>query len=133
MNSQIRSYDLWLQSVRWLARVGSLVTIIIVAMFIIGDGGSLSAITTRDLVGLALFPGGVALGMLVAWRHEVEGALLSIACLVGFYIVCQLFLGKFPSGWAFLVFTSPAFLFLLSGLMERSRAVGHHHPQVGHP
>jgi hypothetical protein len=133
MHSQIWSYELWLKSLRWLARAGSLVTIIIVAMFIIGEGGTSSALSTRDLIGLALFPGGVALGMLMAWRHEVEGSLFSIGSLAGFYIVCQVVLGKFPSGWAFLVFTSPAFLFLMSGLMERARVVGHQNPQVGHP
>ena len=53
--------------------------------------------------------------MLISWRRELEGSLLSLASLAGFYLVYGLVLtGRLPGGWAFLVFTAPAFLFLAS-------------------
>lgn len=126
MHSQVLSFELWIKSVRWLARAGSVIVIALLALFVVGEGGhSTVPIRARDLAGLALFPLGVVLGMIVAWRHELEGSFLSLGCLAAFYVVCGLMVGNFPDGWAFIVFTSPAFLFLVSGLMDKLKHARH--------
>ena len=91
MHSQVLSYELWLKSIRWLARTGSLVVIVLVLLFIFAEGNSGTLpIRGRDIAGLTLFPGGVVLGMIVAWKHELEGSFLSIGSLIGFYVLCGL-------------------------------------------
>lgn len=133
MHSQVLSYDLWVKSLRWLGRAGSLAVIFVLALFVVGEAGHNTVpVRARDLPGLALFPVGVVLGMILSWKYELEGSFLSIGSLIGFYAVCHLMVGNFPNGWAFIVFTAPAFLFLLSGLMEKFKPHGHY-PQLHHP
>lgn len=40
MHSQVLNYDLWLRSLRWLARAGSLAVIVLLLLFIFGEGNS---------------------------------------------------------------------------------------------
>jgi len=102
-------------SLRWLARGTSAVSIAVIMLFFIGEGFHPSQVAPRDWIGLMFFPFGVILGMLISWRRELQGSLLSLASLAGFYLVYGLVLtGRLPGGWAFLVFTAPAFLFLAS-------------------
>ncbi|HZM85841.1 MAG TPA: hypothetical protein VFF31_04705, partial [Blastocatellia bacterium] len=74
-----------------------------------------------EWIGLLFFPFGVVVGMLVAWKREALGGFLSIGSLMCFYLVYGLIMGDGPPrGWAFAMFTAPAFLFLLSGLMTKN-------------
>lgn len=133
MHSPNFGYGSVIKSVRWLARAGSLAVIGVLLLFIIGEGSHSGVpIRARDLAGLALFPVGVVLGMIVSWKYEIEGSFLSIGSLIGFYIVCGWLVGNLPNGWAFIIFTSPAFLFLLSGVMDRLKAHGQY-PRLHHP
>ncbi|PWT95698.1 MAG: hypothetical protein C5B55_00950 [Blastocatellia bacterium] len=129
MHSHVFSYESWVKTIRWLARGSSLAVIAVLALFIIGENNSVP-IRVRDLAGLALFPVGVVLGMLVSWKHELEGSLISIGSLIGFYFACALIAGSLPDGWAFVVFTSPAFLFLVTGVMDKFHHSHIHHPYV---
>ena len=100
-------------SLRWLARGTSAVSIALILLFFVGFRRS--QVAPREWIGLMFFPFGVILGMLISWRRELEGSLLSLASLAGFYLVYGVVLtGRLPGGWAFLVFTAPAFLFLAS-------------------
>src|SRR5512138_3606586 len=120
MHSPNFGYGSVITSLRWLARAGSLAVIGVLLLFIVGEGSHSGVpISARDLAGLALFPVGVVLGMIVSWKYEIEGSFLSIGSLIGFYILCGWLVGNLPNGWVFIIFTSPAFLFLLSGVMDR--------------
>ena len=106
-------------SLRWLARGTSTVSIALLLLFLNSDGWN--RVTAREWIGLVFFPFGVILGMLISWRRELEGSLLSLASLGGFYLVYGVALtGRLPGGWAFLVFTAPAFLLLASWLVEKA-------------
>ena len=100
-------------SLRWLARGASAVSIAIILLFFIGFHPS--QVAPRDWIGLMFFPFGVILGMLISWKRELEGSLVSLASLAGFYLIYGVMLtGRLPGGWAFVAFTAPAFLFLAS-------------------
>ena len=117
------SYEdqVWVIWVRWLARVTSLVSAGLLLLFIIGEGSGPNPITARVWIGLLFFPFGVVAGMAVAWRREVLGSLVSIGSLASFYIVYGLVLAHaMPRGGYFALFTAPAFLFLLAGLISRN-------------
>jgi len=106
-------------SLHWLARGTSAVSIALILLFFIGFRPT--QVAPRDWIGLMFFPFGVILGMLISWRRELEGSLLSLASLAGFYLVYGLVMtGRLPGGWAFLVFTAPALLFLASWFARKT-------------
>src|SRR5512140_16976 len=91
--------------VRWTARFWSVATVAFVVAFIAGEGIYPSAV--HEWIGLVFFPFGVCVGMLVAWRFEAAGGMITVASLVLFYILSAIATGQFPAGWAFLAFSAP--------------------------
>jgi hypothetical protein len=109
--------------VRWLARVWSLASVTLVALFVIGEGFDPSELTPDEWLGFAFFPFGISLGMLLAWRREGLGGAITTGCLLAFYAVHRATAGSFPRGWAWFVFAAPGMLFLLCWLLARSAVV----------
>ena len=107
-------------ALHWGARVLSLVSTFVILLFFVGERFEISRVAAREWVGLLLFPLGVVVGFAVAWWKEGLGGAISIACVLGFYLVYGLVLnGRLNQGWAFFVLASPGLLFLLSGLRSR--------------
>jgi hypothetical protein len=99
----------------------SILSIGLLALFLFGEGFDVRVIDGSEWIGLLFFPFGVVVGFLVAWKREALGSLISIGSLLCFYLAYGLMLsGRLPRGWAFAAFTSPAFFFLVSSLMERT-------------
>ena len=100
------------QVIRWLARAGSVASIGLLVAFLVGEG--LPPITCQS----ALFPFGVMVGLLVAWRFERTGGTITVACLLMFYALEYFCGGAFPKGSAFWLISAPGALFLVSGWMR---------------
>ena len=64
------------------------------------------------------FPTGVIIGMAVAWWKEGVGSLVTLGSLLAFYVVYGYLMRNHLGGWAFVVFASPGFLFLLHWLLS---------------
>ena len=127
MNSQLRQGTAWVIRARWFARATSVLSIGLLMLFIIGEGSGPRAVANREWLGLLFFPFGVAVGLVVAWKRELLGSFLSIGSLACFYIVYGFILSsRLPRGWLFAAFTSPAFFFLLTKLMERTMKGNRH-------
>ena len=94
-------------AMRWAGRATSLVSIAVLSLFL--SGGNEALPSGREWFGLALFPGLVVLGFVVAWWKELTGAVISIAALIAFHIWFAAF------GVYFALFTLPAIFFLISG------------------
>jgi hypothetical protein len=81
----------------------------------------------KGLIQLTFFPFGVILGMIVAWWKEGVGAAITLGSLLGLYLVYGYFMRYHIAGWAFLIFASPGFLFLVHWLLggtEKRHALG---------
>jgi hypothetical protein len=89
------------------------VSIGLVILFIVGEGFNPTLIKPAEWIGLLFFPVGISIGMILAWWQEGIGGSITVGSLVMFYIIHFATVGKFPNGWAWLVFTIPGFLFLL--------------------
>ena len=114
MFQQRRKEDLWLKLLRSVARVLSVVSTVVLILFIIGEGFEPSRIAPKEWLGLALFPTGLIIGFSIAWFREGAGGAVTIASLFGFYLAMQ------PSNsWPFAVFALPGFLFLIYRLFSR--------------
>lgn len=109
------------------ARVGSIASITLLLMLFVGEGFDPSHVTAKQWVGLVFFPLGVMVGMVIAWWKEGLGAAITLGSLVALYVVYGYLMRYHIAGWAFLVFASPAFLFLIHWLLrgaEERHAMG---------
>lgn len=126
LNSAI-NLGLPLAVIEWLARLTSIASITLLLMLFAGEGLHPSRITTSEWVGLLFFPIGVMIGMVIAWWKEGVGSLVTVVSLLAFYVVYGYLMRNHLGGWAFIVFASPGFLFLLHWLLrgaEERHALG---------
>lgn len=103
---------------RWLALITSLVSLILLTMFLM-DGERFNP-RPKQLVGMAFFPLGVAVGLIVAWWKEGIGAAIALISLACFYTIYGWLMGGNVNTLWFVVFASPAFLFLTAWALSRS-------------
>ena len=96
-----------------LARAGSIASITLLAMIFFGEESRSHEISRNEWIGLTFFPLGVAIGMIIAWWKEALGSVLTVASLIGFYVVYGYLLQNHIGGWWFIVFSAPGFLFLV--------------------
>ncbi len=101
---------------RWLARLGSLVSVALLLLFLVGEELHPSQLALAEVVGLLFFPIGVMVGMLLGWRWETLGGAVTVLSLLAFYKVMYAASGRFPEGIWFALFALPGLLFLYCGL-----------------
>ena len=117
--------DKTLQVVRWIARISSGFAAAFILLFFIGEGliggfEPLLHMTIRETLMMVAF---VALwmGLLLGWKWELYGGLLTICGITAFYLVDYLFSGTLPRVPLPLIFASPCLLFLYCGLQTRKK------------
>ena len=103
----------------WIARAASVASITLLVMIFLGEAFHPSQISPEEWAGLIFFPIGVIAGMIIAWRKEAMGGFVTVASLVGFYLVYGYLLRNHIGGWFFLAFSAPGFLFLFHWLLCR--------------
>ncbi len=109
--------------VRWIARIGAGLTAVFILFFFIAhaitDGLTpFLYLTARETAMMAAFAA-VWLGLLVGWKWELVGGLLTVGGVIAFYLLDYLFSGMFPRGPFFLIFALTGVLFLYCGVMDR--------------
>lgn len=104
-----------------LARLTSIASIALLLMLFVGESFEPSKITANEWAGLVFFPIGVVAGMVIAWRNEGVGAVVTLGSLVGFYLVWGYLMRNHIGGWAFIAFASPSLLFLAHWLLRGDR------------
>ncbi|HTI05074.1 MAG TPA: hypothetical protein VL549_07145 [Gemmatimonadales bacterium] len=106
---------------RWTARLSSLAVIGLIVLFAF-DGHS-GKPTPVEMLGILFFPGLICIGFLLGWWREDVGALVATVGLIGIYVWSKVVAGHFPRGPWFVVFWSPALLFMAAWLVRRSAHV----------
>ncbi len=115
-----------LQVVRWVARVSSGFSAALILLFFIGEGliggfEPLLHMSVRESLMMVAFVA-VWLGLLLGWRWELYGGLLTACGVVAFYLVAYLFSGTLPRVPFPLIFASPSLLFLYCGFQTRKKS-----------
>jgi hypothetical protein len=105
--------------VRWTARILAVASVGLILAFLVGEGFDASRIQPGEWLGLVFFPVGICVGMILAWWREGLGGAITVGSLAAFYLIHLATAGAFPSGWAFLLFAVPGFLFLVSWQQSR--------------
>jgi len=112
--------------IEFLARLGSIASIALLVLIFWGEAFNPAQITRTEWVGLLFFPIGITIGMVVAWWKEGLGSTITIGSLAAFYVVYGYIFKNHIGGWAFIVFASPGFLFLLHWLFRNARSTKWH-------
>jgi hypothetical protein len=108
--------------IRWIARIWSITSISFILAFLIGEGMTPIQITPMEWIQLLLFPFGVVLGLIVAWRWEGLGGSITLISFVTFYALHYAVSGDLPRGPYFALVAAPGLLFLLGWTLSRRKA-----------
>jgi hypothetical protein len=108
------------RAIIWVARIWSLAAVGFVLLFLVGEvlNGQGGKPTGAEWIGLAFWPGGVCLGLIIAWFRLGLGGAIATGSLVGFYIWYLLERGTFPRGAYFILVAAPGVLFLVASLLS---------------
>ncbi len=105
--------------VLWVARVWSLINLGFVILIMGGELLTPHApppTSARDIISMAFFLG-MCLGLVIAWRWEAIGGVITLAGLAAFYITLYLADGRLPRGPYFVLVAAPGILFLVHWAM----------------
>lgn len=122
MDGRSDRHQRWVLALRWTARVWSVASVALVLAFIVGEG--FHPKWPDEWLGVLFFPIGISVGMILAWWKEGLGGSVTVGSLLALYVVHLATAGKFPKGWAWLVFAAPGFLFLLASRWSRKPTAG---------
>jgi len=103
--------------IRWTARIWSIIVFGLIILLIIGEG--INPSFTYEWLGLFFIPFGISIGMILAWWWEGLGGIIIVGSLIAFYAIYIATTNTFPKGFAWLLFSVPGFLFLLSWYQSR--------------
>lgn len=105
-----------LRKLRWIARITSVLFIFGLIVIFFGDQYENSEIRSHEWLGVLYFPVGFVAGLIIGWKNDLIGGLISVLCLWIFYFVYSLkYTGQIPPIISFLIFSVPAILFLVAG------------------
>ena len=103
---------------RWSARATSLCVLGFLALFALGAKVDLAALEPIEWIQMLFFLW-TAVGMILAWRWEARGGMLSLLGLLAFHVTEWSTSGRWPRGWALPALAVPGLLFLASAWVGR--------------
>jgi glucose-6-phosphate-specific signal transduction histidine kinase len=106
---------------RVIARAAGVICLAIIVLFLIGEDLVFGYMSSREWVGFLFFPIGVFVGLVLSFREELMGGMITVASVLSFYLVYGLLLNSsIEQGWALLPFLVPGVLFVAYGLFRSS-------------
>ena len=119
--NQIKTF----QVVRWISRVSAGFAATLILLIFIGEGLTggfepLLHMTARETLMVVAF-NALWLGLLLGWKWELYGGLLTVCGVAAFYLVDYLFTGTPPKVLLPLFFALPGFLYLYCGFQTRKK------------
>lgn len=105
---------------RWTARIWSVASTLLLLAFAFGGREHLR-FTAGEAVAFLLFPIGTIVGLAVAWRRELLGAVITLGSFALFSVYFAASNGRSPLNVYFLVLIGPAFLHLANAVFVRRK------------
>ena len=111
------------QVIRWIARISAGFAAALILLLFIGEGLTggfepLLHMTARETLMAVAFIA-LWLGLLLGWKRELYGGLLTVCGVAAFYLVDYLFSGTLPGVLLPLIFALPSLLYLYCGFQAR--------------
>ena len=122
MNDSKNKYYALAITVRWIARIWSITSVGLILFIVFGYGFNPEIFPRAgEIVELIFFPIGIIMGMIMAWKWEGIGAIITIGSLLAFYIIELIRDGALPEGVFFVLLSAPGFFFLIYWLLLYKR------------
>ncbi len=103
---------------RWIARFIAFSLVVITVIFVTGSGLNIAGADLSHKLQMIAFAVMFA-GLLLAWKWETLGGILTLAGLALFLVLDYLLFGTFLKFWVFLVYAIPGVLFLYCRYQEK--------------
>ena len=106
-----------------VARIWSIFSLAFITIFFVGEGimSEATALQSNEWIGLAFFPTGLAIGLILAWWREGWGGLIGLGSFLAFYLSHYLTTSTFTRGPYFALVAAPTLLFLLYAYLKNRR------------
>lgn len=113
---------------RWFARVWAAAVVAFVGVFLLihllgAIGGLTFRGNTFELIRFLCFPTGLVAGLLLGWRWELWGGLVTIGSIAGYHLVNVVAMNDVPFDWLITSFAFPGILYFLSAVLHRSETI----------
>ena len=97
---------------RWIARLSSLAGVVILVLYVWLARLNPAELPRIELIIFLFMPVGIGLGYLISWGWEGTGPIISLVCLIGYYV--SYYLTAHTIFLDFLFLAIPPVLFLIS-------------------
>ena len=98
-----------------MARLWGIASTLLLLAFAFG-GREHMRLNMPEALAFLLFPVGIIVGFAIAWRRELSGGLVTVACYILFCLYLSVWDGRWPNAY-FLLFSAPGFLHVASALI----------------
>ena len=102
------------EAVRTIARFWSVLSIIMILLFLFGEGLEPAKLKLIEWIGLIFFPFGTLVGLIISWRKEIVGGIVIITSIVIFGFIMAI-------NWFIIALGFPALLFIFHGLITQNK------------
>ena len=128
LTNEMNTHGLYFQSyvvIRLIARISAGFSAALILLFFIGEGLTggfepLLHMTARETLMMVAFVA-VWLGLLLGWKWELYGGLLTACGVTAFYLVDYMFTSTLPGVLLPLIFALPGLIFLYCGFQVRMK------------
>lgn len=102
-------------AIKSIARFWSVLSTIMILLFVFGEGLDPSKLKLNEWIGFIFFPIGLLLGLIIAWKKEIIGGVISIISIVVFGFIMVI-------NWFIIALGFPAALFILHGTISKKHS-----------
>jgi len=102
-------------AIKTIARFWSILSTIMILLFIFGEGLDLSKLTLNEWFGFLFFPFGLVIGLIISWKKEIVGGIVTIVSITVFAIAMEI-------NWFIIALGFPAVLFIIHGIITKNKS-----------
>ena len=104
-------------AVRTIARFWSVLSTILILLFLFGEGLNPAKFKLIEWIGFIFFPVGVLVGLIISWKKEIAGGIVTIASAAIFALIIAV-------NWFIMALGFPALLFIFHGMITKAKIEG---------
>ncbi len=104
-------------AVKTIARFWSVLSTIMILLFLFGKGPEPAKFKLIEWIGFIFFPAGVLVGLIISWKKEIAGGIVTIASTVIFSFIMAF-------SWFIVALGFPALLFIFHGVITKTKIEG---------
>lgn len=101
-------------AVKTIARFWSVLSTIMILLFIFGEGLEPAKLKLIEWIGFIFFPVGVLGGLIISWRKEISGAIITMVSIVIFAFIMTI-------NWFIIALGFPALLFIFHAIITKDK------------